>query len=238
MGNDKKISWDDIYEGKRRQRIARILQAKSFDVAAFTIEKGRLQHKATGEFFEVGDLKANYARAFQFKKPGSGLSDFYYGDESKIDEKLAEWCVLLSTYLAAVEEHNSAPDLFSEVARSDSAVNAFALAVQLENFAITESEQKLIADRLKELENYVVRQSQWHSQLSEEQFAKLGSQMRYLEEASSRVGRKDWLNILIAVLITLVGNGLYSPERGSELLRHALSLFRFLVDQGPSLLIK
>ena len=41
----------------------------------------------------------------------------------------------------------------------------------------------------------------------------LDGQFRYLEEASQRLGRKDWLNVLISTLMTLLSPSHSHPKK-------------------------
>jgi hypothetical protein len=94
----------------------------------------------------------------------------------------------------------------------------------LENRPFTLEEQKYIAVQLQELKAFITRTSQ----TEDSKLRQIETQLKYLEEASTRMGRKDWLGILIATIFAVVISGLFAPDRANELLGFAAALFQSL----------
>ena len=67
-------------------------------------------------------------------------------------------------------------------------------------------------------------------ELSTEQFQILDRQMKYLTEASARLGRKDWLNILFNVLVSFAIAGVFAPDRVNAMINYGAALFQFLAS--------
>lgn len=132
----------------------------------------------------------------------------------------------------AISQYHATPDLWSNI-RSEKPVFERFAAADLENRPFTPEEQKYIAVQLQELKAFIIRTSQ----AQESVLNQIGSRLKYLEEASTRMGRKDWLGILIATVFTIVISGLFAPDRANELMGFAAALFQSLyafVWQLPS----
>jgi hypothetical protein len=60
--------------------------------------------------------------------------------------------------------------------------------------------------------------------------ALLESRLNYLVEASERVGRKDWINLLISVLVGIVISAALPPETTRELFHLAGIVLRQIIN--------
>jgi hypothetical protein len=56
------------------------------------------------------------------------------------------------------------------------------------------------------------------------------SRLNYLIESSERVGRKDWLNLLISVLVSIVISAALPPEATRELFRFVGTVLRQIIN--------
>jgi len=83
--------------------------------------------------------------------------------------------------------------------------------------------------KLDELQIHIAEQLDAQNELIGEQLGVLNQRIEYLRDASERVGRQHWLDILYSVLVSFVVNGIYAPDRAQELGQFAFALFQFLV---------
>jgi hypothetical protein len=194
------------------------------------IPPSQFVHKETGEHFDFHvELHSEGARTVVFSEPGKdSLSSQYCSDFNRSVEQFEGWCKVLQRYIIRVEEANNLPDIFTTASRPDSPVQALIVAPSLENHPLSPEERQLVAQKLGELEAYI------HSnrELTTDQLQILGDQIRYLAESSERMGRKDWLTVLLGVLFGFVISGIFDPARAEEMMRHAFGLFQFLSDTG------
>jgi len=153
---------------------------------------------ATQEFFNFGDLGAD-AHSFIRSRPGIGAKAHDYYTHEKTVREFAVWCIALKEFFDAIDEYVRTPDLFLEASKPGSPLNALVASSKGENFAISDQERPLVLSRINELETYIQEQSAPEG----EEAARLAAEMEYLREASARLGRKDWLNVLISVLVAL-----------------------------------
>jgi hypothetical protein len=96
------------------------------------------------------------------------------------------------------------------------------------NTAFTANEKKYILSGLNEIKQYLLTAHKLDPELVE-------SRLNYLAESSERVGRKDWLNLLISVLVGIVINAALPPEATRELFRMAGTVLRQILT-SPLLL--
>ena len=187
-------------------------------------KSGTCVHLPTKEYFVFGDEDGGTHGTVP-GYPGVVQNPFSSaGWDSKIP-LFRQWLRSLRELLDAIAEYRSTPDLWSSI-RSEKPVFQRFAAPELQNQPFTVDEQKFIGVQLQELRAFIVRTSQ----TQESNLTQIEARLRYLEEASTRMGRKDWLGILIAVVFTIVVSGLFAPDRANELLGFAAALFQSLYD--------
>jgi hypothetical protein len=105
-----------------------------------------------------------------------------------------------------VKREYEAPDLWGELTRQRELL-ADAPA-EIENTPFAPEEQREIARQLREISEYVRRTHE----LSEAQQEVFEARLGYLEDAASRLGRIDWRNNFIGVMMTLFFESILPPE--------------------------
>jgi hypothetical protein len=136
-----------------------------------------------------------------------------------VREFLGQWLRLLRTEL-------DAPD-FWEQAKSLQEMIRAASSTKIPNDPFTPEELKVVAARLVDLEKFVKK----GRRLKAHEIRQLTEQMAYLAETSERLGRKDWLNLLFSVIVSIAVSGIFAPERAHELWTYALALIHPLFQQ-------
>lgn len=99
------------------------------------------------------------------------------------------------------------PDPWAELLRKGEMLEGSADEA-VENTPFTPEEQAEIVKLLREIKKY----SKKTYSLSEESLLTLEKRLDYLEEAASRVGRKDWVLLFLGTLFTLVVTTVLPPE--------------------------
>jgi hypothetical protein len=188
---------------EHKNDIFRAIQAVGLDPNEFDLEDFadgvRIKHKRSESYFIVGRDESGYY-------VGKSL----VGDGLVWPTSPASWQTLMpriSWWLEEVKQDLDTPDLWAELKREAQLLGADS-SVVTENTAFTVDEQREIARRLKELGKYV---SDTYS-LSQAQIQVLGEKLDYLVDASTRIGRKDWLNAFIGVILSFVLTAAFAPE--------------------------
>jgi hypothetical protein len=119
---------------------------------------------------------------------------------------------LVNGWLLLVKCEAEAPDLWQAVA-SETAI--FGAAAEPDNSPFTPEQQRLIAARIDEIEQYLVNVAP----LNEAEAARAHRRFDYLKEAATRVGRQDWLNITISALFGVALEAALPPEQVREFFR-------------------
>ena len=137
--------------------------------------------------------------------------------------------VVFKKWVEALHREVSQPDLWEELERE---VDVFPLQIaasEEENTAFTTDEQQQIATALGELQEYIGKTAD----MTQEQLAIVESRVHYLEEASTRVGRKDWAVLLGGALTSVALNAALPPDKVQEMFRFAAQVLGWLLGGAP-----
>jgi hypothetical protein len=157
-----------------------------------TINVPYLVHLPTGSYFvfdfseKTGYHHARYGPGTD--RPEDGLEGGHWGDQMSC---VHEW-------LRNVERERRAPDLWGELRRHQQL--SAPPQPSDENSPFTDDERRLITQQLSELKELLVTA---HA-LDAERARDLEARLDYLDEATARLGRFDWKQILVAELVGLV----------------------------------
>jgi hypothetical protein len=138
-----------------------------------------------------------------------GMTDAAPWDEVVVPA-LRHWLDLLKRELDAGE------DPWEQIQREREIVAAE--PGDIENTPFSEGERAQISTQLREIKEYL-RTTQ---SLSEAQLAMIDSRLSYLEEAAGRMGRVDWRNAFVGVMLGLVVEAVAPPDVVREVLALAL----------------
>jgi len=108
---------------------------------------------------------------------------------------------LTKQWLGELKKEVEAPDLWATIS-SEKALSAAVSSPNLDNSPLTPAEQSLIETKLDEIKAYILAGQHFTS----EQAEFVQGEFAYLEESSRRFGRKDWLRVLMGVLVGQVFN--------------------------------
>lgn len=188
-----------LLDKARRNEIFQALVSAGHDPREFDLSSETLTHRATGSTLSVGGHGERFA------------VNYVVGDANPFQLVSLTWSegVLqeIVRWAEEIDRYSSMPDLWAEL-RSEHEVIARASAPGLENTPFAHGERSEIRRELGEVRHY----ARTALRLSEQQLQELDGRLRYLEEASERLGRKDWLNIALGTVITLAAEALLPPE--------------------------
>ena len=125
-------------------------------------------------------------------------------------------------WLASIKSEFYQPDLWDD-AYSESALLLHGSADK-SNVPFTETERDLIAERLNRLEQELQR-----GQLTDDQLNRIASDVKYLKEASSRLGRKDWKMLSVSVLLGIATT--VNPTEARAVFQKALQILQPIFQQ-------
>jgi hypothetical protein len=156
-----------------------------------------------------------------FCKFGLAYITFSPGVQHRVEslEHMDVWELKLKSareWLTELHKEVGAPDLWASIGQ-EKVLSTAASSATLDNRPFTAAEQKLIAGKLDEIKASLLEGQQFAA----EQAATIEWEFAYLKESSTRLGRKDFLNVLLGGLITVVVGVALAPDAARSLLRLA-----------------
>jgi len=179
----------------------------------------RLVHTPSGSFFNFDNVR-----------------DFY-SKWSPADEKLTEhtghssWAsqlVLVRKWLTYMKRETESPDLWGAISKGAQVLES-AASSDTSNAPFMTEEKEYIVQGVNEIKQYLLTAHKLDPELVE-------SRLNYLIESSERVGRKDWINLLVSVLVGIVISAALPPETTRELFRFVGTVLTQIINQ-PLLLL-
>jgi hypothetical protein len=169
-----------------------------------------LSHKTTKYYFNFGHEKIVLSPGSKSKVETRAIDDWF--------EKQQE----CRRWLLRVHKEANAPDLWAVIGRETALARA--ASSSLENRRFTVDEIKLISAGLEEIRAYLIQSQNF----AQEQRNYIEQQFQYFRQACDRVGRKDWLNLVLGGLLGLAIELALDPEKAGSLIRVAGSALQFL----------
>jgi hypothetical protein len=134
-------------------------------------------------------------------------------------------------WLEELQKEANAPDLWATIGQ-EKALSTAASSASLDNRPFSAVEQTLIATKLDEIKEYLLEGQQFdrkQAEFVEREFA-------YLRQSAARFGRKDWLRVLLGVLIGQAINLALDPAKARGLFSLAGAAFQSLWGMAQGLL--
>jgi hypothetical protein len=168
-----------------------------------------LVHKSTGFYF-----------LFDYHPTHRHYSQCSPGEDTAIQQQISRsWetqKTFAKTWLHWLKREIESPDLWGSIARGAEIAEA-AASNDTENISFNENEKQYIATGINEIKEYLLKAHD----LSERNATLVAQRLDYLIEASNRVGRKDWINLLLSVLVGIVISAALPPDSARELFSFA-----------------
>lgn len=166
---------------------------------------------------------------FVFDRYRGQLNPRYFPDASaakSVDVGEAKtWASVLVAFkrwIATVQRERFEPDLW-KLSQSDRKL-VVAQLDDLENTPFAPEELQRISNGINELREFLLSTTS-HTD-TERQF--ILTRLKHLEDASTRLGRKDWVTLAMGTLVNIVVGVALAPEAARELLRTAGALFGWI----------
>ena len=177
------------------------------------VEVSKLIYKKT-EFFYKFDILGGHHKAFY--SPGEesivGQGDVSYWESQK--KLFARWLVWLKREV-------DAPDLWSEISKYQLSAES-ELREDVSNDPFTAYQAEQIALGIKKIQVYIEEQGL----ASGEQNSFVREKLNYLVDATKRLGRKDWVLLAMAVIVTFAVQLALPPDKAQllwNMLKEAVS---------------
>lgn len=134
-------------------------------------------------------------------------------------------------WLTYLRREIQAPDLWAMLA-GGSSLSAAAAPEQLsENAAFSVAERRRIEKSLAEIRSLLLASHD----VSASSLKQVDARLEYLEQASERLGRKDWLNVALAVVVNIIMTAAVPPETARTILSGAGSILSWVLGGSPLL---
>jgi hypothetical protein len=122
-----------------------------------------------------------------------------------------EWQLLLidhfDPWIRLVKREAETPDKWEMLRTASEFLDRLGEA-ELINTPFTPAEQSQIADTLNEIKNYLIESRS----LSEAQTESIKQKIEHAERASEHFGRKDWLGMLLGILLSVALSAVLPPD--------------------------
>ncbi|WP_447599978.1 hypothetical protein [Nitrospira sp. Nam80] len=175
-------------------------------------------HKPSDFYFEFDwsdDQSAHWAQY----SPGEGVTEkrVLPGDWVSLYTHLEKWLSCLRTQI-------DAPDLWGTISGDRSLIN-LAASSDTSNARFTAEEQTTISKRLHQLKEDIIATHRFLGQQAE--FVR--ERFQYLEDATSRVGKKDWLMLALSVIIQIALTPNLQPSQAGAIFRKLASAIHHIL---------
>jgi hypothetical protein len=164
-----------------------------------------LVHRPTGYSFEFGVDKNGSLWAFFQPGPDGSRKGEHAGNWDWVSSYARQW-------IERVREEHNAPDLWAAVADQRELITE----TGVENTPFTSAEQGRIAEQLTEVMEYL----RATSDLEAGRLERIETELRYLKDASRRLPRLDWRNVLLGSFLSLAIDAVIPPG----LMQHVLTM--------------
>jgi len=174
----------------------------------------KLVHRSS-DYFYTFDLKGDRFAA-QYSPASSKAVDYdFFDDWEEQFDNAYNW-------LTYVKREIEAFDPWAIITQESAVINA-TNSNDL-NTPFSADEKKYVISGINEIKQYLLTAHKLDPELVE-------SRLSYLVEASDRVGRKDWINLLLSVMIGIVVAAALPPETTREIFRFVGSVLSQILHQ-------
>ena len=199
-------------------------------------------HGLSPSEFEWGEVSGHYGTVPELRHTPSGFNfvidraefrddelEFYVryspGKELKFEgDEAGDWLGVtlnFTKWLVYIQRETDLPDLWENLAKDIQLVQD-ADQQPSDNLPFTEVELPRVQKALEEIKAYVHKTHD----LSETQKRIIDSRFDYLEEKAQQIGRKDWMHIVISILLGIGVDQLRSGDSTRDLFLFAREIFK------------
>lgn len=198
----------------QRNDIFRSIVEGGIDPAACELrgvdEQMLIEHPSSGSWIRIS---SQTSRSFTgYVKFGDDPARGFFGNAnwSDVVNHVGEWC-------QGVVEYVNTPDLWAELEHTRDVLKGSQYEA-VENTPFTPAEQAEISNQLRAIKASL----QENFELTAEKLSQVGERLDEVEEASHRLGRKDWILLFAGTVFTLIITGTVTPDVAQHILTMAL----------------
>lgn len=184
------------------------------------IPVAQLTHSPTGYYFSFDRYKdsAN-PRYFPGESVAAEVDCGQMDDWQNVAQHLKVW-------VSVVRREYLEPD-FWHLSKSDKRLVVTQID-DIENVPFTLAEQERLSGAINEIREYLL--TSFEHTTAQRQF--IEARLQHLEDASKRLGRKDWITLAMGTFTNIVVGVALAPEAARELLRTAGALLGWVVGSA------
>jgi hypothetical protein len=207
-------------------QVLEALKAANWNATDFRWETVKSEHHSGKDASRLTHLASNFY--FTFDNGGDAFfSEWSPGNETPVTKiQSGNWNNQLehfTQWLSYLRREVESPDLWAAISGEAEIIDA--AASDESNVPFTEEEKSYILSGLSEIKQYLLTAHKLDPELVE-------ARLNYLTLAADRVGRKDWINLLLSVLVNIVIQAALPPDATRDLFRFVGSvLSRILKHQ-------
>jgi frataxin-like iron-binding protein CyaY len=223
---------------RQRNEIFEALQAKGVDPDEYSLEPleglwlstivggNRIVHAGSGSWMDVGIGFRSGKYMCALVIAGVRVEDFEHSTWSEVIDHVRLWVndVVLET---------SGPDFWAELQEVHEVLTA-AQAADASNTPFTSDEQAEISTRIDQAKDVVRREN---PELAAEQLSTIEQTLDEVKEASTRIGRKDWMMLANGALLSLIVNDVVPAHVVQSVFNMLISGISHLFGLGGSPMI-
>ena len=180
----------------------------------------RLVHKPTGYFIHFSLKPTDYFVSYRVT--------YSPGDHHSIvnsNSLLPSWEPNLFSWIDNLKEELETPDLWEELRKESTITDATNIPNEL-NLQFLPDEITRIRISVEGIYEHLIQTQQ----LNEAQNKYVKQRLDYLVDSSNRMGKKDWLNLGLGVLVSIILYLSLPPDAAGELMRIAGTLLNWLTQ--------
>lgn len=195
---------------------------ESYSTQSHPLIVSKIIHKSSGYYFIFDFLKdAHYC-------------EYSPGKEKLIDREYpGSWSIQIyhfTEWISYLKREIEAPDLWGALQTEKNIINA---TVNTEsNDSFNDDDKEKIKSSLNEIKEFIYASNVL--QASDREFVE--GRFQYLIDSSERLGKKDWLNITLGVLINIILFLSLPSESAGELFRFVSVCFKWLLKGSINLI--
>jgi hypothetical protein len=200
-------SVEEVLTRRQRNNIFEALQTKGVDPARCRLIVKRkalaveILHEPTGSWFQFILNTNRYSFVWRVQDGPGAASENRTREWGDVLDQLEYWA-------GEVHYVTETPDFWAELQQVPE-ILAAAQSDDASNAPFAPDEQAEISTRIDQVKGVVRRE---HPELMAEQLAAIEQGLDVVKEATTRVGRKDWVTLANGALLSLVVNDLVPPH--------------------------
>lgn len=191
-----------------------------------------LVHTSTGFFFRFDFGSAPMVGRYQLSEfsPGEDLQVEIDGNEETWSDRLTN----TRRWLYCLKREIGESDLWAKLAEEHRFAEV-AGSTGLENDTFTPDEQKKVSAALREVREFAARLVEGQDDTAA-RLRIIDDRVQHMDESSKRLGRKDWLSMVLGSLVGICMTGAIESDEARELVRFAGEKLSVVYDSLRALL--